>query len=45
VAAGRLVRIDIHPADFGLPAHVATLDALLERVQRRVPATYDELVA
>lgn len=42
--AGRLARIDIHPADFDLPRHVATLEALLERAKRRVPATYDDLV-
>jgi len=43
--AGRLARIDVHPADFDLSRHVAALEALLERAQRRVPLTYDDLVA
>jgi hypothetical protein len=41
----KLLRLDVHPADFGLPGHIAALDAILRRVQRRSPATYDELVA
>jgi predicted deacetylase len=43
-AAGPVMRIDVHPADFGLPAHVATLERLLERAAGRDPITYDELL-
>lgn len=47
-AAGRspgpVMRIDVHPADFDLPGHVATLEALLERAAGREVITYDELV-
>jgi predicted deacetylase len=47
-AAGRtrgpLMRIDIHPADFDLPGHVATLESLLDRADGRDVVTYDELV-
>jgi hypothetical protein len=39
-----IVRIDVHPEDFGLPRHVAALDAALRRHRRRRPMTYDELV-
>jgi predicted deacetylase len=40
-----VMRIDIHPADFDLPGHVATLEALLERAAGREAVTYDELLA
>jgi hypothetical protein len=47
-AAGRdpgpVMRIDIHPADFDLPGHVATLESLLGRAGGRVAVTYDELL-
>jgi hypothetical protein len=43
-ARGRVMRIDVHPADFDLPGHVATLDALLERAAGRDAVTYDELL-
>lgn len=43
-ARGRVMRIDVHPADFDLPGHVATLDALLERAAGRDALTYDELL-
>ena len=39
------MRIDIHPADFDLPGHVATLESLLDRADGRDVVTYDELVA
>jgi hypothetical protein len=39
------MRVDVHPADFGLPSHVATLEALLERATGREVVTYDELLA
>ena len=37
------MRIDVHPADFELPAHVAALDSLLELAEGRDAVTYDEL--
>ena len=43
--SGPLMRIDIHPADFDLPGHVATLESLLDRADGRDVVTYDELVA
>jgi predicted deacetylase len=46
-AAGRrrgLMRVDIHPADFSLPGHVATLESLLERASGHEAVTYDELL-
>jgi predicted deacetylase len=42
--SGSVMRIDIHPADFDLPRHVATLEALLARGASRRTVTYDELV-
>lgn len=39
-----LMRVDIHPADFGLPGHVATLEALLARACDRDAITYDQLL-
>lgn len=44
-ASNPVMRIDIHPADFSLPAHVATLEALLDRAAGRDSVTYDELLA
>ena len=44
-SAGSVMRVDIHPADFDLPGHVATLDALLARASGRRIVTYDQLVA
>jgi uncharacterized protein len=41
---GPVMRIDVHPADFALPGHVATLEALLARADGRTVVTYDELV-
>ena len=43
-SCGELMRIDIHPADFDLPRHVATLDRLLTRARGREVVTYDQLV-
>jgi predicted deacetylase len=43
--AGSVMRVDIHPADFDLPGHVATLEGLLERAADRDSVTYDELLA
>ena len=40
-----VMRVDIHPADFDLPGHVATLEALLHRAAGRDVVTYDEILA
>ncbi|MGA2009207.1 MAG: DUF2334 domain-containing protein [Solirubrobacteraceae bacterium] len=42
-ATGPIMRIDVHPADFDHPRHVATLEALLERARGRRAITYDEI--
>jgi hypothetical protein len=39
-----VMRIDVHPADFGLPAHVAALESLLAAADGRRVVTYDELL-
>jgi predicted deacetylase len=41
----QLMRLDVHPADFDHPGHVATLEALLERAAGHDAVTYDELLA
>jgi predicted deacetylase len=45
VGSHAVMRIDVHPADFDLRGHVATLEALLTRAADREPVTYDELLA
>jgi uncharacterized protein len=40
---GELMRLDVHPADFDLPGHVATLESVLELARERRVVTYDEL--
>ena len=40
---GELMRLDVHPADFDLPGHVATVEAILELAQGRRVITYDDL--
>jgi predicted deacetylase len=42
---GRLLRVDVHPADFELPSHLATLESLLELGRGRDAITYDDLAA
>lgn len=42
-AGSALLRVDIHPADFDLPRHVAALESLLELGSDRRVITYDEL--
>ncbi len=44
VIPGEVMRIDVHPADFDHPLHVATLEWLLERAAPRQAVTYDELI-
>ncbi|MGO9959861.1 MAG: DUF2334 domain-containing protein [Solirubrobacteraceae bacterium] len=40
-ASGPVMRVDVHPADFDRPGHVATLEALLELARGRQVITYD----
>ena len=40
---GELMRLDVHPADFDLPHHVAAIERVLERARGRRAITYDEL--
>lgn len=42
---GRLLRLDVHPADFDHPRHVAALDLVLAAQRRRHAVTYDDLRA
>ena len=44
LAAGRLLRLDLHPADLERPRHVLALEAVLRRAGRRTAVTYDDLV-
>jgi len=43
--AGRVLRLDVHPADFDEPGHVQALETVLRAAAQRRPITYDELVA
>jgi hypothetical protein len=43
-APGQVMRVDVHPADFDRPGHVATLESLLARARDRSAVTYDELL-
>ncbi len=43
-SASDVMRLDIHPADFDLRSHVATLESVLARARARVPVTYDQLL-
>jgi len=42
--AGRVLRLDLHPADFEHPRHVLALESVLQRARGRRAVTYDELV-
>jgi predicted deacetylase len=42
-AAGRLLRLDLHPADFDRPRHVLALESVLRHAAHRTPVTYDDL--
>jgi predicted deacetylase len=44
---GEVMRVDIHPADFDQPSHIATLERVLEQAhrERRTVVTYDDLVS
>ena len=41
----RLLRVDVHPADFDRARHLSTLAAVLDRAAGRAAITYDELVS
>jgi predicted deacetylase len=40
---GEVMRVDVHPADFDLPTHVAALEDLLYLARGRTAVTYDDL--
>ncbi len=40
-----VMRVDVHPEDFDLPAHVRALESLIDRASGREIVTNDELVA
>jgi 3,4-dihydroxy-2-butanone 4-phosphate synthase len=41
--AGRMLRLDLHPADFEHPGHVPALESVLRNARGRQAVTYDEL--
>jgi predicted deacetylase len=41
--AGRVLRLDLHPADFDHPRHVLAFERVLRRASERVAVTYDDL--
>ena len=41
----KVLRLDVHPADFDLRSHVSALETALRQSHDRRPVTYDELVA
>jgi uncharacterized protein len=41
--SGRLLRLDLHPADFEHPSHVHAVEAVLRRARKRTAVTYDDL--
>jgi hypothetical protein len=43
LTAGRLLRLDLHPADFDRPRHVLALESVLRGAGRRDAVTYDDL--
>ena len=42
--SGRLLRLDLHPADFDHSRHVLAIQHVLERARDRAPVTYDDLL-
>ncbi len=42
-AAGDLLRLELHPADFDHPRHLLALEHVLRRAQGRAAITYDDL--
>jgi predicted deacetylase len=47
LAAGDLLRLDLHPADLDHPRHIGAVEGVLKRAHRRVrqAVTYDDLLA
>ena len=43
LAPGRVLRLDLHPADFDRPGHVLALESVLRHARRRTAVTYDDL--
>ena len=45
LAAGDLLRLDLHPADLDHPRHIGAVEGVLQRAHRRVrhAVTYDDL--
>jgi predicted deacetylase len=43
LAAGSLLRLDLHPADLDHPAHVRAVEHVLRRARGREAVTYDDL--
>ena len=41
--SGKVLRLDLHPADFDHPRHVLALERVLRRAEPRVAVTYDDL--
>jgi predicted deacetylase len=41
--SGKVLRLDLHPADFDHPRHVLALERVLRRARGRVAVTYDDL--
>jgi len=42
--SGKVLRLDLHPADFDHPRHVLALERVLRQAKGRVPVTYDDLL-
>jgi predicted deacetylase len=40
-----ILRVDMHPADFDIPGHVRTLDAVLHDAATAIAMTYDQVAA
>jgi predicted deacetylase len=43
LASGRILRLDLHPADFDRTRHVLALESVLAAARTRIPVTYDDL--
>lgn len=43
LVSGRVLRLDLHPADFDRPGHVLALESVLRGARRRTAVTYDDL--
>ena len=43
--AGRVLRLDLHPADFDRPRRALALEAVLRSARARRAVTYDDLAA